>query len=289
MRVFRHREDIVPVCCIVALSLLDLAVFFTAQGIAILAAWLLLVIGPKACICSWNHHHQHLFTFHQPLLNRLLEIVYAFHTGITTNAWVLHHVLGHHIHYLDQTKDESTWKRPDGTTMGEWEYTAALALTGYPRAFHVSRRYPRLRGDFLGMSVVVLALLGAAFWWNPLNALFVFAIPMVAGYVITCWHTYCHHAGLDTQNPYEASHNIMNRSYNIITGNLGYHTAHHVKPKLHWSKLPAFHATIADRIPDHLYIEPFFPVNLLPAGDSPWPAGVGRRRPADVPVAAVER
>jgi hypothetical protein len=59
----------------------------------------------------------------------------------------------------------------------------------------------------------------------------------------------------------------MHRSYNILTGNLGYHTAHHVKPKLHWSKLPEFHATIADRIPDHLYIEPFFPMNLLPAGD----------------------
>ena len=92
---------------------------------------------------------------------------------------------------------------------------------------------------------------------------------MAAGYLITCWHTYCHHAGLDTQNPYEASHNILHRSYNILTGNLGYHTAHHVKPKLHWSKLPAFHATIAHRIPDHLYIEPFFPMNLLPAGSQP--------------------
>jgi len=289
MRVFRHREDILPVVCIVALSLLDLVVFFGARSVAVLAAWLLLVIGPKACICSWNHHHQHLSTFHPPLLNRLLEIVYAFHTGITTNAWVLHHVLGHHIHYLDQTKDESAWKRPDGTMMGEWEYTATIALTGYPRAFHVARRYPRLRGDFLGMGAVVLALLAGAFWWNWLNALFVFAIPMAAGYVITCWHTYCHHAGLDTQNPYEASHNIMNRSYNILTGNLGYHTAHHVKPKLHWAKLPAFHATIADRIPAHLYIEPFFPMNLLPAGDSPWPARDGERRmpeAPEVPVAA---
>jgi len=136
---------------------------------------------------------------------------------------------------------------------------------------------------------VVLALFAAAFWWNWLNALFVFAIPMAAGYVITCWHTYCHHAGLDTQNPYEASHNIMNRSYNVLTGNLGYHTAHHVKPKLHWAKLPAFHATIADRIPAHLYIEPFFPMNLLPAGDSPWPARDGERRmpeAPEVPVAA---
>jgi fatty acid desaturase len=207
------------------------------------------------------------------VLNRLLELSYAFHTGITTNAWVLHHVLGHHINYLDQSKDESGWKRRDGSTMGELEYTLMIALTGYPRAFQVGRRYPRHRPGFYGMGLLVLLLLGAAFLWSPVNALFVFAIPMVAGYLVTCWHTYCHHAGLDTPNPYEASHNIMHRSYNILTGNLGYHTAHHVKPKLHWSKLPEFHAAIADRIPDHLYIEPFFPLNLLPAGESPHPAG----------------
>lgn len=62
-----------------------------------------------------------------------------------------------------------------------------------------------------------------------------------------------------TENPYEASHNIMNRWYNIFTGNLGYHTAHHVKPGLHWSKLPEFHATIADKIPKHLYHLPAYP------------------------------
>ena len=252
-------------------------VYFVVHDVRLLALWLALAVWPKMFICAWNHHHQHLSTFHQPLLNRLLELCYAFHTGITTNAWVLHHVLGHHVNYLDQAKDESAWKRRDGATMGELEYTIFTAVNGYLRAFQVARRYPRHQAGFFGMGLVVLLLLGAALAWNPLAALFVFAIPMLAGYVITCWHTYCHHAGLDTQNPYEASHNIMHRSYNVLTGNLGYHTAHHVKPKLHWSKLPQFHATIADRIPDHLYIEPFFPMNLLPPGDCRIP---GREQPA---------
>ncbi len=263
---FRHHEDVIPVCCVVSLFLLDVLVYFFVHDVRLLAVWFVLAIWPKMFICSWNHHHQHLFTFHQPVLNRGLEIVYALHTGITTNAWVLHHVLGHHINYLDQTKDESAWKRRNGTTMGELEYTLKTAATGYLRAFQVALRYPRQRAGFLGMGVVVLALLAAAFYHNWVNALFVFAVPMLVGYLITVWHTYCHHAGLDTQNHYEASHNIMHRSYNVLTGNLGYHTAHHVKPKLHWSKLPEFHASIADRIPPHLYQEPFFPISLLPAG-----------------------
>ena len=107
MKLFRYREDMLPVICIVSLSVLDLLVFFQARGVWMLTAWLVLVLGPKACICSWNHHHQHLHTFYQSVLNRLLELCYAFHTGITTNAWVLHHVVGHHVNYLDQTRDES--------------------------------------------------------------------------------------------------------------------------------------------------------------------------------------
>ena len=269
---FRHPADVAPVCCIVSLFLLDLLVYFFVHDVRLLALWFALAVWPKMFICSWNHHHQHLFTFHSPLLNRLLEIVYALHTGITTNAWVLHHVLGHHINYLDQTKDESTWKRRDGTMMGEIEYTLKTAATGYTKAFHVARRYPRQRAGFLGMGAVVLVLLAVALYHDWVNALFVFAAPMLVGYLITVWHTYAHHAGLDTQNPYEASHNIMHRSYNVLTGNLGYHTAHHVKPKLHWSKLPEFHASIADRIPAHLYQEPFFPISLLPAGRDHSPA-----------------
>jgi len=40
--------------------------------------------------------------------------------------------------------------------------------------------------------------------------------------------------------------------FNFLTGNLGYHTAHHYKQGLHWSKLPELHASIAHRIPPQL-------------------------------------
>ena len=40
--------------------------------------------------------------------------------------------------------------------------------------------------------------------------------------------------------------------YNLRTLNLGYHAAHHARPRLHWSKLPALHAEIARAIPPEL-------------------------------------
>ncbi len=264
MKFFRYSEDRIPALCIVSLFVIDLFVFFYASNLMQLSIWLALVTVPKICICSWNHHHQHLLTFLQTPLNRMMEIVYAFHTGITTNAWVLHHVLGHHVNYLDQKKDESGWKRPDGTTMGLIEYTCTIAATGYIRAYKVGKKHPRYQSVFISVGLFVFCLLSILIYINPVNALFVFVIPMVFGYVFTCWHTYSHHAGLDTEDHFEASHNIMHYWYNLLTGNLGYHTAHHIKPGLHWSRLPEYHETIADKIPEKLYSKPFFPLNLIP-------------------------
>lgn len=262
---FKYREDRLPVFCISLLFLLDLFVYATVQNIGILITWMLLGLGPKACICAWNHHHQHVATFKQTWLNRLLELVYAFHTGITTNAWVLHHNLGHHLNYLDQTKDESAWRRPDGTDMGCFEYTMTIAATGYLRAYKVGKKHPKFQKPFKNMGILVVALLALLFYYNWLNALIVFFVPMTAGYVITCWHTYYHHAGLDTDDHLEASYNIMHRWYNRLTGNLGYHTAHHMKQGLHWSKLPDYHEEIKAGIPEHLYRPPCIPFKWMPA------------------------
>lgn len=267
MKFFRYPEDRIPAFCIVALLALDFLVYFFVESPWLLLVWLVLVASPKMCICSWNHHHQHLTTFLQPTLNRLMELVYALHTGITTNAWVLHHVLGHHVNYLDQHKDESGWMRKDGRTMGEWEYTATIAITGYLRAYRVGRAHPRYQKSFISMGIAVACLVGVLLYHNWFNALMVFVLPMIFGYVVTCWHTYCHHAGLHTDDHFEASHNIMHRWYNVFTGNLGYHTAHHVKPGLHWSRLPQYHATIAHRIPAHLYIAPCIPFCWIPASE----------------------
>lgn len=265
MQCFRYKADRLPTALITLLFLLDLFVYLTVENAWLVCVWMLLGIAPKACICAWNHHHQHVATFKQTFLNRLLEIVYAAHTGITTNAWVLHHNLGHHLHYLDQTKDESGWKRKDGSTMGTCEYTFVIALTGYLRAFRVGKKHPRFQKGFLQMGVIIVGLLALLLWHNWINALLVFVIPMVVGYVVTCWHTYYHHAGLDTDDPLHASNNIMHKWYNILTGNLGYHTAHHMKQGLHWSLLPEYHKTIAEKIPAELFHKPCFPFTLLPA------------------------
>ena len=264
MKFFRYSQDRLPVFFIVLLFLIDLSVFFSIDNIWLVALWTSISLVPKACICSWNHHHQHVPTFYHVFPNRMLELIYALQTGITTNAWVLHHVLGHHVNYLDQSKDESGWRRKDGKLMGAFEYTLTIALTGYTRAYRVGKLHSKHQKTFVSMGIVSSIVLAALFLINWRNALLIFFAPMFIGYILTCWHTYYHHAGLDSKEPTEASYNIMHKWYNILTGNLGYHTAHHMKMGLHWSKLPEYHNQIADQIPKDLYREPSIPFKWLP-------------------------
>ncbi len=250
---FRYQADRVPVIIIVLLTLLDFILYFLIDNVWVLLAYLAVMIIPKGCICAWNHHHQHTKTFSTTFLNRLLEQSYALHTGATTNLWLLHHVLGHHHNFLDQSKDESRWKRKDGTTMGELEYTLNVAGTAYWRGFVVGRRYPHHYRTHLIYTLITFVTVAALVWYRPIPGLIIFLIPMILGLLITAWATYDHHAGLDEQDEMCASYNNMNPLFNLVTGNLGYHTAHHHQQGVHWSELPLLHAEIKEQIPENLY------------------------------------
>jgi fatty acid desaturase len=249
---FRYSADRIPVFVVLAFSLVDFLVYFSVDNPWWLLAYALLVMVPKGIICAWSHHHQHTLTFHAKPLNRVLEFFYALHTGVTTNLWVLHHVLGHHKNFLDQSQDQSGWQHADGRTMSVLRYTATVGASAYYRGFKVGMRYPRVQRDFLLFSFITFAGVAALCWWRPVPALFVFALPMLISLLFTVWVTYDHHSGLDADDEFEASYNNTNRFFNFLTGNLGYHTAHHYRQGVHWSKLPELHEGIKHLIPPAL-------------------------------------
>jgi len=263
MGIFRYKEDRWPVAIILMLTVIDFVLYFTLDNLTVLFAYYLLMIIPKGTICAWNHHHQHLFTFRNTALNRGLEFFYALHTGVTTHLWRLHHVLGHHLNFLDQDKDESRWMRKDGSKMGVIEYTWDVAITAYPRGYTVGKRHPKQLKPFLIYSLITLTIVALLVWYKPVPALLLFVLPMITSLLFTAYVTYEHHSGLNTENEFEASYNNLNPLFNRLTGNLGYHTAHHHKQGVHWSKLPALHATIADKIPEYLYQKSIITRSLL--------------------------
>ena len=270
MSLFKHSEDRLPVLVAVGLTALDFTMYFTVRSPWLLMGYWLLMAMPKGVVSAWNHHHQHVPVFRSPTLNRLLELSYALHTGMTTNAWLLHHVLGHHQNFLDQTKDESRWQRRDGTMAGVLEYTFNVALTAYPRAFRVGRRFRAHQRRFVLFTALTMTLVIALVAFRPFAWIVLFALPMICSLLFTAWVTYDHHAGLDTDDQFQASRNNLNKTFNWLTGNLGYHSAHHHRQGVHWSKLPELHARIGHQIPAHLYRKSTFS-GLLPNGRQAGP------------------
>ena len=284
MKIFKYREDKLPVLLFSLYFVADLLIYFSVDNIFILIGWFLIGIWPKANICAWNHHHQHCNTFKVPLFNRLLEFIYASQTGIAGYTWVLHHNLGHHVNFLDQEKDESRWMTSEKKPMSRLRYGFEVFITSYFRASTVGKKYPKIRIYWLLTITAVVLVLGTLTWFRPLQGILIFWLPMLVSLYITSDATFEHHSGLDTSDQYKASRNIVDSVwYNILTGNLGYHTAHHIKFGLHWSLLPELHEKIKHKIPANCYEKPMVAYAMLDKLTNSAPK-FGRLRKAYVPV-----
>ncbi len=253
--ILRYRADRRSVSYALAMFGLHAVAFFYAP------TWLAALCTIPLAIVSMfvapiNHHHQHFNTFHSAALNRIYELVLSLQTGISPYGWVLHHNLGHHRNYLNQRPhpqpDESKWTRKDGSQMGRVEYTIDLVLNHQIDIMRVGRKHPRFLSAFLLMKIPVWTILGIALYINPLNAFLVLLIPSFIALCHTSWATYEHHAGNYPSCHEDASMNRTSPLFNFMTYNLGYHTAHHKRPGVHWSLLPKIHEEIKDQIPPEM-------------------------------------
>jgi fatty acid desaturase len=257
----KYKADRGPVAYVLANFALRLALFALATPwICALAVVPLAVLG--MFVAPINHHHQHVNTFRAAWLNRLYELALALQTGVGPYNWVLHHNLGHHVNYLNQrpheSPDESRWTRADGTQMGRLEYSLDLLLRHQVDIVRVGLRHKKQLRAFLWMKLPLWGLIGLGLWWRPLETILVFLLPSFLTLFHTIWATYEHHAGCPANDHLDASVNRDNRVYNLLTGNLGLHTAHHKRPGLHWSLLPQLHETIRDQIPEDQIVDSFW-------------------------------
>jgi fatty acid desaturase len=227
-------------------------VFFLAPAWVAALFVIPLTVG-SMFVAAINHHHQHFNVFQSAWMNRVFDLALALQTGVSPYAWVLHHNLGHHVNYLHQRPhaepDESKWTRRDGTQMGRIEYTIDLLLHHQLDILRVGLRYPKYLRAFLWMKLPLWSLIGLAFYLDPANAFLVILLPGFLTLAHTVWVTYEHHAGFHSTSHDDASMNNVNPLFNYVTCNLGYHTAHHKRPGVHWSLLPQIHEEIKHRIP----------------------------------------
>jgi len=245
-----NKKDWPAALFVIFFSSLQFMLFFWVDSIALIIAGTICLMPLQGAAIACNHNQHHRNFFKAKWLNRCFEMALFFQTGASPYAWTLHHVIGHHKNYLTPEKDPSSWQFADGTAMSRWQYCFYNTLMIYPGSFKVGKSHPKTFKRFLIWLIISLLALVSLIIINPLNALIVFVIPMFLALIWLVDTTYDHHANLDVSSEYTATHNCLNPLYNIFTFNLGYHTAHHMKPSVHWSELPELHETIKGQIPD---------------------------------------
>lgn len=284
--IWRQRADIAPALVILAVLGVQLSAFFFLESLSALFAVMVALLLFSACPGSISHNHHHYPTFRYQWMNRIYEVILFLQTGVPPFAWTIHHNIGHHRLYLEPEKDPSGWINPDGSVMHRIKYDLYNAAMVYPEIARIGRTRPKLYRKFKLWTAVSLAVLSVFIWINPVNALILFVLPMPIMLVGLLDNTYQQHQDLDTSSDYTASRNTVNRLYNLISWNLGYHTAHHLNPTLHWSQLPKFHEEIRHRIPRHLVCDSVLlsacdrQRPLKPLGSEPAHAGTPGRRVA---------
>jgi fatty acid desaturase len=247
--VCRHPVDVFPVAVMGAVFAVQLAIFLCVDSPLRVTVAVALLFPIQVNFAGMCHNHHHLNTFRQRSLNRAFEVMMFLQLGMLPYGYTLHHNIGHHTHYMDPERDPNRWRREDGSTMGPWEFAWVLFLRMYPTVIRIGRNHPVIFRKFLRMFWVCMAVLASLVAIDPVNALLVFVAPLPPALYLQAQATYYQHAGLFERDPLLASRSALDPLYNLRTGNLGYHTAHHLRPALHWSRLPEFHAEIASRIP----------------------------------------
>lgn len=251
-RWIRHRADRWPVGYTLVVLAVQLALYLWVEPLWLVALLVLLLQPVQAVAIACNHyqHHKNVFTWRA--LNRIYELVLFLQTGTPPYLITLHHNLGHHKSYLEPEHDSLGWRRPDGAARGLLACLARNSWGHVTWTLAIGRRHPKVYRKLKLWSAVGGVLVAVLVAYAPAKALVVFVLPMLAQVVNVARLGYEQHAGLDVGDHLTASQNKEGRLYNLLTFNSGFHTAHHIKPGLHWSELPAYHAEIRDAIPEPL-------------------------------------
>jgi fatty acid desaturase len=252
MKILRYREDRWPLAYTLTVLAVQLSLFFGVESLWLTALVVVLFQPVQAVAIACNHYQHHLNIFTVRWLNRVYETILFLQTGTPPFLITLHHNLGHHPHYLEPEQDTLRWQRPEGSPRSLFECLVKNAAGHLTWTIALGRRYPRVYRRLKMMTAVGLVPLAVLLYLDPLKALIVFIGPMLLAIFNVARLGFEQHAGLEMDDHLHASRNIESRLYNLVTFNSGYHTAHHVKPGLHWSQLPEFHRQLRDQIPVEL-------------------------------------
>jgi beta-carotene hydroxylase len=198
------------------------------------------------------HNHNHLGMWTSRRMNRVTDYWLTLLYGFPAFAWVPTHNMNHH---------KFTNREGDYTITYRYsERNNLVTLLTYPTisGYHQQKPIRAYLGDlwsknrprfWFSVSQYALAvLIGIALVIDWKKALLYIVVPQQFGLFVVLIFNYLQHVHADEESEINHSRNFVGPVLNFLLLNNGYHTAHHLSPGSHWSKMPEAHRAIAHRI-----------------------------------------
>jgi fatty acid desaturase len=111
----------------------------------------------------------------------------------------------------------------------------------------------RLQRQLQRERVSLWLFMGLLLWLDWRSALLFVFLPWGLGMAMLTGVNLLQHDGCEPDDPYRRSRNFTGGLGNWFFLNHGFHTAHHLKPQMHWSQLRLIHEQeLAELIPSRL-------------------------------------
>ena len=246
----KYLTDLYPLSMLLSVALIQFSIFFFCEQLKVAVIVALVLLLPQLMLSTMVHNQAHVAMFRGKFPNWIVNVLFFLETGMRVVQFQIQHNFGHHCFYLDpdRDKDPASTTKADGSTMSRWEFMIRDIFLYIPDTIRIGKSYPHLLNRWyleLGVCLTVLAILLIL---HPLKTLILFLTPILLIRRFFMLLVYEDHIHLPLEDVYGACHNKKNPLSNIVFFNNGYHLAHHLKPSLHWSKLPQLHQQIESKI-----------------------------------------
>jgi fatty acid desaturase len=203
-----------------------------------------LLMAFVCCIIAHNHMHQPVF--YGRIWNRIFQLVLMFGSGQPPTGIITAHNERHHVHpdsEIDFVRTSLVDSRWNFVNLVSFPFLSVLTMMREKPddlgRWKISR--PRLYRQAVLERAVFYGTVGLLMLFDWSSTLLFLVMPWLGAQLMLVGVNLLQHQDCDIASEYNHSRNVTGIFANWILLNNGYHTAHHLKPSLHWSLLPEYH------------------------------------------------
>jgi beta-carotene hydroxylase len=203
------------------------------------------------------HNHNHVPMWKSDVLNHITDYWITLFYGFPAFAWTPTHNKNHHKFNNRKGDYTITYRLSEGNNI--FTLLSYPSVSSYfqqsPIMIHLRHLWANKRREFflaIFQYVALGIMIGVALFIDWRKALLYIVVPQQFALFTVMVFNYIQHVHADEESEFNHSRNFVSRFTNFMMLNNGYHTAHHHRASIHWSKLREAHEKLSPHIAPHL-------------------------------------